>query len=208
MVDGIFDRVWQSMGMIQFSRNFRKNTRLYRELIRFYAEIAEMKIIGLINASGSRGGVLNILDDVAFRGRPMISPERWKQDFYPYYKKLTSLINDAGLIPQIHSDGNITELVPLFQQVGFRGLQGWEGGCDPFYINENFPDFVVIGFGDVSQVLPFGRREDIIEHVKHLMKAFKTNRHFVIGPSTVIHEKIPLDNLKIFISAINKYGKY
>ncbi len=208
MVDGIFDRVWQSMGMPIFSRNFRKKTKLYRELIKFYAEIMKIKIEGLIEATGRRGKILNILDDVAYKGRTMISSERWEQDFLNYYKEINSIISDAGMIPQVHTDGDPTELIPSFQKAGFRGLQGWEGGCDPFYINKHFPDFVVIGFGDVSDVFPYGTPEQVDNHVKKLMEALKDNRHFILGPSTVIFKKIPLENVKTFMTAALKYGKY
>ncbi len=39
MVDGIFDRVWKSMGMPFFSKNFQKKTKLYRKIIEFYSEL-------------------------------------------------------------------------------------------------------------------------------------------------------------------------
>jgi len=207
-VDGIFDRVWKSMGMAIFSRNFKKNTKIYKELIRFYAELTQITIEGLIKATGARGKVINILDDVAFKGRSMISPHRWEQDFLPHYKKLTKIISDNDMIPQLHTDGDVTELVSSFQRAGILGLQGWEGGADPFFINDNFPDFVIIGFGDVSHILPFGTKQQISDHVKKLMSALKENRHFIIGPSTVIFKEIPLENIKSFMKAIEEYGKY
>ncbi|MHA1292584.1 MAG: uroporphyrinogen decarboxylase family protein [Promethearchaeota archaeon] len=207
-LDGIFDRVWKAMGWNLFSRHFHKKTMLYRELIKFYAKIAKINVKGLINIINGKGKVITFLDDVAFKGHTMISPKRWEQDFLLYYKEINSLILDAGFIPQIHTDGDATQLIPLFQKAGFLGLQGWEGGCDPFYINDHFPNFVVIGFVDVNEILPFGSKEKIEAHVKDLMDALKENRHFIIGPSTVIFEKIPLKNVKIFLSAVKKFGKY
>jgi len=208
MLDGIFDRVWKSMGITQFSKHYRKNSDLYIALIKFYAEITELNLVGLVNATQDKTRIINILDDLAFKGRSFIPPDRWKRDIMPSYKKITSLIKDAGLIPQIHSDGDITELISLLQEAGFQGLQGWEGGCNPYYINDNFPEFVVIGFGDVSNILPYGSKENIINHVKDLMMALKENRHFVIGPSTVCHEKIPLESIKCFNLAAEKFGRY
>lgn len=207
-VAGIFDRVWQAMGMSIFSRHFRKRTKLYRELIKFYAEILRTNIEGLIEATGGRGKLVNILDDVAFKGQPMISPERWEQDFLPVYKEINSIISDAGMIPQKHSDGDVTKLIPSLQKAGFLGLQGWEGGADPLHINDHFPDFVVIGFGDVSDILPFGTLERVDDHVKQLMDALKENRHFVLAPSTVIFKEIPLENVRAFMNAAKKYGNY
>lgn len=208
MTDGIFDKTWQAMGMVEFSKHFRNESELYKQLVKFYAKVMEMEIKGLIHASNKEKRIINILDDVAFKGRPMISPERWKKDFLPYYKKINKIIAEAGMIPQIHTDGDPTELIPCFQKAGFQGLQGWEGGADPFEINERFPDFVVIGFGDVSDILPYGSESKIRAHVKKLMNALKDNRHFIIGPSTIIYEKIPLKNVQTFMASVEKYGIY
>ncbi|GAI01990.1 unnamed protein product, partial [marine sediment metagenome] len=106
IVDGIFDRVWRSMGIVSFSRNFKKNTKLFRELIKFYANLVQINIEGLINATGGKGKIINILDDVAYKDRSMISPKRWETDFMPYYKEINSLISDANMISQIHTDGD------------------------------------------------------------------------------------------------------
>jgi len=162
----------------------------------------------LINAIGGRGKILTLLDDVAYKGHPMISPERWEKDFLPYYKEITSIISDASMISQIHTDGDVTELISSFKKAGFQGLQGFEGGCDPYYVNEHYPDFVIVGFGDVSYTLPYGTQDQIESHVKELMTALKENRRFVIGPSTVIFKEIPLENVRTFIQAAIKYGKY
>ncbi len=208
MVGGIFDRTWQAMGMTEFSKHFRKKTELYKKLISFYAEIMNNDIRGLIEATDYSERIINILDDVAYRGRTMISPTQWEQDFMPYYKDVTDIISSAGMIPQVHTDGDPTDLIPYFQKAGFRGLQGWEGGADPFFINEHFPEFVVLGFGDVSHILPYGTEAQIKAHAQQLMDALKENRHFIIGPSTIIYEKIPLKNIQIFMKTIKNFGKY
>jgi hypothetical protein len=208
MVGGMFDTMWMAMGMGEFSKNYRKKTKLYYETIRFYTEITKHNVQGMVDVLKKYGGVVNILDDVAFKGRTMISPARWEEDFGKHYKEINKIISDAGLIPQVHTDGDVTELVKSFQWAGFRGLQGWEGGMDPVYVNEHFPDFVVIGFGDVGEVLPFGTPEQIDAHVKGLMDALKENRHYVFGPSTVIVKEMPLANVQRFMAAGKKFGQY
>lgn len=207
-IDGIFDRVWKSMGISDFSYHFKKKSTLYRELIKFYAYLAQVNLEGLINATGKRGKVVTLLDDVAYKGRLMIPPERWEKDFMPYYKKINSIISDANMVSQIHTDGDATELIPSLIKAGFQGLQGFEGGCDPSYINEKFPNFVIVGFGDVSYTLPYGTKDQIELHVKKLLEILKENRHFIVGPSTVIFKDIPLKNVKEFMKAVKKYGKY
>jgi hypothetical protein len=205
---GIFDTLWQSMGFNNFAYHYRKNTKLYQEIIKYFAELARIRIEAVIEATGSLAGIININDDIAFKGRPMISPERWEQDIGRYYKEICSIIKDAGMVASLHSDGDVTRMVPVLKRIGFRGVQGWEGGADPITINEKYPDFVIIGFGDVSHIIPFGSKEDIFNHVKELMEVLKENRHFVIGPSTVIYEGIPFENVEYFIEASRQYGNY
>ncbi|NVM16728.1 MAG: hypothetical protein HWN80_03365 [Candidatus Lokiarchaeota archaeon] len=208
MVGGIFDRVWKSMGMIDFSYHFKKRTVLYKKLIEFYAYLAQTNIVGLINATGGRGKVVTLLDDVAYKGYPMLSPERWEKDFMPYYKNINAIISDANMVSQIHTDGDPTDLIPSFKKAGFRGLQGFEGGCNPAVMNRQYPDFVLIGFGDVSYTLPFGTSDQIELHIKELLNILKENKHFIIGPSTVIYKEIPLKNVRTFMNAARNYGKY
>lgn len=206
--DGIFDRIWMAMGMKTFSKEFRKRTPLYQKMIASYAELIMHDLQGIIDAVGARPGLICIKDDVAFKGRVMLSPERWEQDFLPYYKEMCKLVHDAGMHIMMHSDGDVTELVPSFIKAGFEGLQGWEGGADPKIIKEKFPEFVVIGFGDVSEVLPFGTKQQVEDHVKELMDVLKPNGHYIFGPSTVIVKEMPFENVKTFMDAAERLGKY
>ncbi len=205
---GIFDTLWQSMGFNNFAYHYHKNTKLYQEVIKYFAELTRIRIEAVIEVTGSLAGIININDDIAFKGRPMISPQRWEQDIGKYYKEICSIVRDAGMKTSLHSDGDVTMMIPALKKVGFSGLQGWEGGADPRIINDKYPDFVVNGFGDISHIIPYGSKEDIFSHVKDLMDALKENRHFILGPSTVIYEGIPFENVESFIEASHRYGKY
>lgn len=208
MVGGMFDVIWQSMGFSAFAREFRKRTKFYRNLVRDYSAVTRAKVEGIIEATGDRCGIINILDDIAFKGRPMISPERWAQDYLPYYKEITDLIHDAGMHAMLHTDGDVTSIVPLLKRAGFEGVQGWEGGADPWEVADKYPEFVVVGFGDVSEVLPFGTTAQVDQHVKELMDALKPHHHFVIGPSTVIVKEMPYENVAQFMCSAEQYGSY
>ena len=118
------------------------------------------------------------------------------------------MIRDEGMVAQIHTDGDVTELIPSFQKVGFQGLQGWEGGVNPYDTVKNFPDFVAVGFGDVSHIIPHGSKQEIEDHVKDLMNALKDNRHYIFGPSTVVQGDDPIHNVRWFMECGKKYGQY
>ncbi|MEX2684461.1 MAG: uroporphyrinogen decarboxylase family protein [Candidatus Sigynarchaeota archaeon] len=205
---GIFSRVLLAIGYKEFAVNYRKNTRFYHEMIKFRADLLRMEIEFFIAGGGKKAGALFIADDIAYKGRPMIPPERFLLDFGKHYKEILGIARDAGIIPLLHTDGDVTDMVPAFQQVGFRGVQGWEGGCDPRVINERFPGFAVIGFGDMNEVLPFGTDARIKAHVTDLMNALKDNRHFAIGPSSVVNATMPIDNVRNFVRYARILGRY
>ncbi|MHA1369412.1 MAG: uroporphyrinogen decarboxylase family protein [Promethearchaeota archaeon] len=207
-VGGIFDTTWQAMGFETFATHYRKRSKLYRSVIETYAEVTRTNIERILDVVKGELKILTILDDVAFKGHLMISPERWKQDIGLYYREIVQMIHDAGLHAIMHSDGDVTDLVPALEDVGFEGLQGWEGGADPYYIRDHHPEFVVIGFGDVGQVLPFGSSEMIEAHVRDLMSALKENRHYIFGPSTVIFKEISIENVRKFMYYGKLYGIY
>lgn len=205
---GIFSRVLLAMGYKAFSEHYHKNTRFYRDIIKFRAELLEIEVEYLVAGGGKQAGAMFIADDIAYKGRPMIPPGRYLSDFGPHYKKILGIARDAGIIPLLHTDGDVTDMIPAFQQVGFRGVQGWEGGCDPRVINDRFSGFVIIGFGDMNEVLPFGSESQIHAHVKDLMAVLKENRHFAIGPSSVVNATMPIENVRTFVQHARALGQY
>jgi hypothetical protein len=205
---GIFSRVLLAMGYKDFSIHYRKNTRFYRDTIKFRADLLRTEVEYLVAGGGKKAGAFFIADDIAYKGRPMIPPDRFLSDFGPHYKEILGIARDAGIVPLLHTDGDITDMVPAFQRVGFRGVQGWEGGCDPRIINDRFHDFGIIGFGDMNDVLPFGTEARIEAHVKDLMAALKANRHFAIGPSSVVNATMPIENVRSFVRDAKIFGAY
>jgi len=56
--------------------------------------------------------------------------------------------------------------------------------------------------------IPFWSKDEIERHAKDILGALKENRHLVMGPSTVIFEKMPIENIRHFIASIKKHGAY
>jgi len=205
---GLFDVIWQSMGFNLFAKEFKRKSNFIKKVIKDRSFVLKVQMEKLVEATGSEIGIVCILDDIAFKGRLMIKPEEFYEYFGYEYEKIVKIAKDAGLHVILHSDGNVSDVIPYLKKIGFEGLQGWEGGADPKYIAENYPDFIVIGFGDVSEILPFGSKEQIINHAKNLIDTFRETKHYIFGPSTVITGAIPYENIKIFIETAKLYGKY
>jgi hypothetical protein len=212
-VGGITDTTWQAMGFSAFAAALRKRSPVVLKLIKLYAtmvyERARRTLEGF-EAVGGSPGILNVLDDIAFKGRAMVNPTTWRELVGVHYEQVTQLMRDYHVYAQIHSDGDMTELIPHLIDIGFEGLQGWEigAGMDPAYCKKTWPRFVINGFLDQSQVLPFDTEEQVRAHVRKIAAVLKPGGHWIAGPSTIWTDNVPLNNVFACIDEVHKIGKY
>ena len=65
-------------------------------------------------------------------------------------------------------------------------------GMDPGIIHNRYPDLILCGTIDVSQLLPFGTPQQIADQVKRNIEA--TEGKIMVGSSTEINNEVPLEN--------------
>jgi len=69
-----------------------------------------------------------INEDMAYKGKSMISPDMTREFLLPAWKKWTGVASEAGVeILDVDSDGNIDELIPIWIEAGFNV-------CDPIEV--------------------------------------------------------------------------
>ncbi len=81
-------------------------------------------------------------------------------------------------------------------------------GMDLKSLKETYgDDLCLIGNIDVSQLLPFGSKEDVVNAVKEcIMDAGDDG--YILSPCTDITNSCKVENVLTMISAAKKYGKY
>lgn len=87
-------------------------------------------------------------EDMAYRAGPLISPEFFRTFMLPYYKQMVDFYRQMGARwIVVDSDGDITQLIPLFVEAGVDGLLPFEvaAGNDVLAIREAFPRLRIIG---------------------------------------------------------------
>lgn len=62
-------------------------------------------------------------EDWGTQQQTLISPQLWREEFYPRTKKLCSLAHDAGIKVLMHSCGKIEKIVPGLIEAGIDALQ-------------------------------------------------------------------------------------
>jgi len=100
-----------------------------------------------------------IWEDMAYKGGPLISPAMVRDFQLPYYRELFDFLCAHGItLILLDSDGDITQLIPLFTEVGVDGLLPFEcaAGHDVRRVREEHPALRILG-GIDKRALALGK---------------------------------------------------
>jgi len=94
-------------------------------------------------------------EDMCYKTGPLISPALCREFMLPYYKKLTGFFRDHGIdIVLLDTDGNLTELIPLFIEGGITALYPFEvaAGMDVVEVRKTYPRLGILGGIDKRKI--------------------------------------------------------
>ena len=130
----------------------------------------------------------------------MISPKDYEKWYLPRYKELFEMIHKRGGRTMFHTDGDISELIPLYIEEGLDLLQGLEpaAGVDIIALNEKYGDKIAWnGNIDVSRFLWTGSPEEVsFKNLNGLCKVYSQVDSLVFGSCTDIMDFHPIDNIE------------
>lgn len=93
---------------------------------------------------------LTFAEDMSYRSGPMIGKPLFDEFVGPYYRRIVPAIRGYGIQPLVDSDGEVSALVPWFEEVGIDGFLPLErrAGCDVEAIRRGHPSLRMIGAFD------------------------------------------------------------
>lgn len=155
--------------------------------------------------------IVQISEDMAYRGGPLLSPAMFKEFLLPCYKRLTSFLRSSNVKNIfVDSDGNINLIVPLLMEGGINGLLPMEvqAGMDIVMLRKQYPKLKIIG-GINKMNLFKGRIEikDELEKIPFMLKEggyIPTIDHSVPPDISWENYKFYRNNLNLFIDKHQK----
>jgi uroporphyrinogen decarboxylase len=201
-IPGLFEKTWQSMGFVLFSKSIKNNQKIISSVIEFFQNYL-FKLITVLKEAGA--SVFLFADDIGYKRRTFIQKSLWDQFFQKPYKELVDYIKKDNHYIILHSDGFISNMIESFIEIGFDAIQGLEpnAGVDIFSLFKTYgSDICFIGNVDVSTHLTFGKKEDVAQYIAKLKKyAREYNAFLIVSPTQQIHSKVKPQNLKTMINA-------
>jgi hypothetical protein len=92
--------------------------------------------------------VVHIFEDISSGTGSMVSPALMKEFMLPYYKRITSFLEEKGVgVVLLDTDGDCSEIIPIFLEGGITGLYPMETstGMDLLEIRKKYPQLQMMG---------------------------------------------------------------
>lgn len=145
-------------------------------------------------------------EDMCYKNGSLISAEHFRKFMLPGYKKLTSLFRDFEIqVIFVDTDGNCTELVPLFIEGGVTGMFPFEvqAGMDIVKVRKEYPKLGIIGGLDKGR-LAQGKRA-IDEELEAKLPFMLRKGGYVPCADHLIPPDVPWENFLYWRKRIKEF---
>lgn len=193
VVPFLFWTIRQWMGFHNMCLTFYDDPRWMEEMMEF---VRDFLIDCLERAlSTTKVDIAILSEDMAFKGRPMISPEMFKRFMMPHYKKFVEFLREKGVeLVIVDSDGYPGPLIKCWLDAGVDGFSPVEiaAGNDPLELRKAYgKDLRMLG-GIDKRALAKGRKE-IYEEVTKVTTLIEKGG-YIPHVDHAIPPDVPLEN--------------
>ncbi len=206
IINGLHEGNWLSLGYLPFAKELKKPTGLLEKTIEELYKVDVEICKRLLEIDSEM--VIAFTDDIAYKGRLMISPAQFRKLYLPYYKKLFEMIHKQGGKTMIHTDGKIDKLIPCYIEMGLDMLQALEpaAGVDIIALNEKYGEKISWnGNIDVSVLLWQGTPKEVRTQCEKILKAVAPSNNLAFGPCTDIMAWHPIENIEAMYNTARAY---
>ena len=204
----ILEPIWQGIGLGLLIKLIRKK----KSKIKRYIELRVKKALKAAKMLAETDfEIFFLCDDTALKNTTMINPQYHRELIIPAYKQILKNIRKAGKYIIFHSDGFTEPYFDGLIEAGFHGIESLEpmAGMNLEHLKEKYGDkLCLIGNIDVSQLLPYGNKDEVVNAVKKCIRDAGAGGGYILSPCTDITNACKLENVLTMISVTKKYGKY
>jgi len=148
--------------------------------------------------------------DIADNHGVFYNPQQMDRFWYPYLHKFTAAAKDLGMSSILHSDGNLTSILPQLAGSGLNALQAIDpiAGMDIVAVKAQFGRKLCLCGNIDCGLLHFGPPEKIREQTRHVCERIKPGGGFVLGASNAVFREMPKAHYEAMRETWRQYGTY
>jgi len=204
---GFFDRGWALRGFENFLSDVVLNQKFVEELMDRLVEMY-IRLIDQITRYPFDG--IRFADDWGYQRGITIGANRWRNLIKPGLKVIFDYARQKNLTIMIHSDGDITEIIPDLIQLGVQILNPIQPECmDIIWLKREYGRYICFNGGISSQyTIPRGTPQQIQKEIIACIKYMGKDGGYIIGPTKSLNPDIPEENCLAVITTILNQAEY
>jgi uroporphyrinogen-III decarboxylase len=136
-----------------------------------------------------------------------MSLKQFETFYWPYLKKVTLALIDAGYTPDLFFEGNYTSRLEYIAELPKGKAIARFDQCDMKKAKRILGDRVCISGNMPVSVLQVGTPDDVKKICRELIDTVGKDGGYIMGPASALDEVNPV-NLKTMIDFTKEYGKY
>ena len=195
-IENPFRRLWNLRGyqnaLMDYVANVEVLETIYDALYELYTDQA-------VRAARAGTDMIKLVGDIAMQDRVIMGPELWRRHDKPRFARLIETVRaeKPDMFFFFHSDGNLTDLMDDFIDVGLDVINPIQPECmDPVEAKHRWGDRVTLhGCISIQQTLPFGSIDDVRHEVENLVRQCGRDGGLVLMPSNNIQPDTPVENI-------------
>ena len=158
--------------------------------------------------AGYEFDMLNIRDDMGYKGTAFFSLDMYKELIKPLHQKAVDWARKKGIVVRLHSCGNINTLLPEIMTVGFDALHPMEvkAGMVPEDVKRQFGDRLVLHGG--FDALLWKDKETILAEIRRLLPILMEGGGYIFAADHSIPNYVDFDTIKAVIALVKDIGRY
>lgn len=202
----LFERAWTLRGFETFMIDLCTDPEGAEALLERICEIQLVLVRRFIELKVD-GGYFG--DDYGTQQGLLIAPELWRTMIKPRLARLFEPFVRAGLPVIMHSDGQISELLPDLIEIGLTAINPVQPEIFDFAkLKKQFGhDLAFYGGISTQSILPHGSPAQVREAVRRAIgELAEDGTGLIVGPSHRMMSDIPLENILAMMEAIDEFA--
>jgi uroporphyrinogen decarboxylase len=208
----VFGDSYRILGLEHFLECLIIAPDIVREVVRrveeFYLGVNER----IFEAAAGMLDIYYFGNDLGTQRALLMSPAMIREFLAPSFKRLIDQAKSCGLKVMFHSCGAVSEMIPLFVELGIDALdpvQVGAAGMDPARLKAAYGDRIAFHGGlDTQGVLPFGSPGDVKAGTEKLLEIMKPGGGYIFGPSQELQPDVPIENILTMYRTCREAGVY
>ena len=204
---GFFDRGWALRGFENFLSDVVLNPKFVEELMDRLVEMY-IRLIDQIARHPFDG--IRFADDWGYQRGVTIGANHWRRLIMPGLKLIFEYARQKNLTVMVHSDGDLTEIIPDLIQSGVQILNPIQPECmDILWLKKEYGRHLCFNGGISSQyTIPRGTPRQIQKEIMACLKYLGKDGGFIIGPTKSLNPDVPLNNCLAVLATILNQSRH